>query len=60
MSDKGFGKFGTNEWHTTQINGMDDPKKVCWYVFKLTDVVIKPLETLDKTKEKALKLIRVH
>ena len=60
MSDKGFGKFGTNEWHTTQINGMDDPKKVCWYVFTLTDKTMNPLETLDKTKEKALELIRVH
>ncbi len=60
MTDKGFGKFGSNEWHTTQINDMDDANRVCWYIFKLTDVVIKPQETLDQTKEKALKLIRVH
>ena len=60
MSDKGFGKFGTNEWHTTQINDMTDANRVCWYIFKLTDVVIEPQDTLDKTKAKALELIRVQ
>ena len=60
MSDKGFGKFGSNEWHINQINVMDDDKRICRYVFGLLSITITPQDTLDQTKQIALELIRVH
>ena len=60
MSDAGFGKFGSDEWHSNKINGMEEISAICWYVFDVRDILLKPEHSLDETKKRAIELMRVH
>ena len=54
MSDKGFGKFGSLEWHKSSINVLPDSASICWYLMDLAEIVIKPCSTLEQTRQKAI------
>lgn len=60
MSDKGFGKFGSFEWHSGQIKELASSESVCFYISQLTGVTMMPENTVEQTKEKAIESIRVH
>lgn len=60
MSDKGFGQFGSHEWHANQIADLSDSDAICHYVHSLLGKPMDPESTVDKTKQKAIEAIRVH
>jgi len=58
--DKGFGKFGSYEWHKNQIDACESQEQVIQYVFDLKQIKLPSFDTLDESKEKAIELVRVH
>ena len=60
MSDVGFGKFNSDEWHNNKINGMEDIGAICWYVFNARDAILKPGHSLEETKKLAIELMMAH
>ena len=60
MSDKGFGVFGSVEWHETCINSFDDDKDVIEYIFLARGRKLEPSPTIEETKQKAIEALRLH
>lgn len=58
MSDKGFGKFGSVDWHENTINNINESSAICWYMLDLGEIVMRPCGTVEDTRAKAIKILR--
>lgn len=57
--EKGWGKFGSVEWHQNQIRAMDSKRKIAGYIKKLCGTKMKTKNiTLERVKANALTNIR--
>lgn len=57
MSDQGYGKFGSLEWHENSILCLLTVDDIQDYMFRLTGRMFIPLADLDNTKTKAIGLL---
>ena len=60
MSDVGFGKFGSIEWHENYIKSFSEAGEIVWYVFQARKIIIEPGRDLAETQQKAINALRVH
>ena len=58
--DKGYGKFGSYEWHENYINSLDDEESICRYVYQLRKQTLDAGDTIEETRDKAIKAMRSH
>lgn len=57
--EKGWGPFGSVEWHQNQIRAMDSKRKIAGYIKKLCGTKMKTKNiTLERVKANALTNIR--
>lgn len=57
--EKGWGQFGSVEWHQNQIRAMDSKRKIAGYIKKLCGTKMKTKNiTLERVKANALTNIR--
>ena len=50
MSDVGFGKFGSIEWHENYIKSFSEAGEIVWYVFQARKIIIEPGRDLAETQ----------
>lgn len=57
--EKGWGQFGSVEWHQNQIRAMDSKRKIAGYIKKLCGTKMKTKNiTIERVKANALTNIR--